>query len=589
MFLGRTSIAFITLGVVYHTSAVAELPPFVNLATTSADVSVTGAVNGDRSGFSLTAGDVNNDGVSELIIVSYWAHSSPPGLGSRIGEVDIIWSTAFPQAGDLSLAQNSAAVSRVFGSATQAYGSILSGGDFNGDGNYDIIWGQPYGPDVDFSSGDGLAYVIFGSDDFPDTLDVAQNPPQVSTLLGPALKGGFLGKSSCGCDLNGDNYDDIVISAPASTYAEVFIIWGGPTHSAMYDLSQTPPGVTRITDSTAYTELGWNMTCSDFDKDGFQDLAVSSTASTTRKVTILYGAQTFPTTLTFPADVVRSTRFYSTSPIGTSLATGDLIGDNVTDLAIGHPDGDPFGCRDCGEVYLVPNPASLPDSVWLSALNTIRVVGTGQYTYYGTEIAMKDLTSDGRDELVIVSSGDYTIATSVDETVILYGSASPQQTTFIASDSNLTRIRGPAHGVALGRGIVARDFSGDGFADLALGAPYFQNNKGRTYVFFGCDIPSDTSGGTRRELAIRQNYPNPFNPRTTIEYSVPVRSHVRMVVYDVQGRRVATLVDRELDRGSYVADWAARDDAGREIASGVYFCRLSSRGEHVTSKLVLLR
>ena len=83
--------------------------------------------------------------------------------------------------------------------------------------------------------------------------------------------------------------------------------------------------------------------------------------------------------------------------------------------------------------------------------------------------------------------------------------------------------------------------------------------------------------------------PNPFNPMTTIHYALPRSSHVRLAVYDLQGRRVRTLVDEVRPAGGSVAEWDGRDDAGLGVSSGVYFCILETAGAHRAMKLTLLR
>lgn len=87
-------------------------------------------------------------------------------------------------------------------------------------------------------------------------------------------------------------------------------------------------------------------------------------------------------------------------------------------------------------------------------------------------------------------------------------------------------------------------------------------------------------------------YPNPFNPRTTIELAVPGegRVPVRVAVYDLRGRRVATLFRGEVEGGKTLGmTWDGLDDGGREAPSGIYFARARLDGSSVTRKLVLLR
>ncbi|MCK4775051.1 MAG: T9SS type A sorting domain-containing protein, partial [Candidatus Krumholzibacteria bacterium] len=88
-----------------------------------------------------------------------------------------------------------------------------------------------------------------------------------------------------------------------------------------------------------------------------------------------------------------------------------------------------------------------------------------------------------------------------------------------------------------------------------------------------------------------QNYPNPFNPETVIHYSlsnpgvVPVSLHI----YDIAGRRVATLVDGEIGPGAYQATWHGRNDDGLGVPSGVYFSRLTVGDRSMSRKLLFLK
>jgi len=88
---------------------------------------------------------------------------------------------------------------------------------------------------------------------------------------------------------------------------------------------------------------------------------------------------------------------------------------------------------------------------------------------------------------------------------------------------------------------------------------------------------------------LMQNYPNPFNPSTTIRYSVPVQGRMRLRIFDVIGREVASLVDEIQSAGTYVVEWQGSDNAGRQLASGVYFYRLDGVGHTVTKKMMLLK
>ena len=83
---------------------------------------------------------------------------------------------------------------------------------------------------------------------------------------------------------------------------------------------------------------------------------------------------------------------------------------------------------------------------------------------------------------------------------------------------------------------------------------------------------------------LEQNYPNPFNPNTTITFSLPSKSYVRLKVFDLIGREIASIVDEELSAGTYLRQWTAIN-----ISSGIYFYRLQSGSFSETKKMVLLR
>ena len=84
-------------------------------------------------------------------------------------------------------------------------------------------------------------------------------------------------------------------------------------------------------------------------------------------------------------------------------------------------------------------------------------------------------------------------------------------------------------------------------------------------------------------------YPNPFNPRTVIRFALPEAGRVRLVVYDVAGARVATLLDRYLDMGGHEVSWSGRDESGRDMPSGNYFYRVQQDEASGSGKMVLVR
>ena len=93
-------------------------------------------------------------------------------------------------------------------------------------------------------------------------------------------------------------------------------------------------------------------------------------------------------------------------------------------------------------------------------------------------------------------------------------------------------------------------------------------------------------------LYLEPNIPNPFGPSTEIRYVIPDGPGIHRVtlrIYDTLGRCVRTLVDGDRSPGGHAVTWDGTDDYGRQVAGGVYFCRIRVSGQNATLRMVLLR
>ncbi|RKY58880.1 MAG: hypothetical protein DRP96_07810 [Candidatus Neomarinimicrobiota bacterium] len=99
----------------------------------------------------------------------------------------------------------------------------------------------------------------------------------------------------------------------------------------------------------------------------------------------------------------------------------------------------------------------------------------------------------------------------------------------------------------------------------------------------------DGESGLPRSFALHQNFPNPFNPETTIRFDVPNHARVRLVIYDILGKKVAELADKEFNAGYYQLRWNGRDRNGRTVPAGVYFYRIQTDNFTQTNKMILLK
>ncbi len=87
-----------------------------------------------------------------------------------------------------------------------------------------------------------------------------------------------------------------------------------------------------------------------------------------------------------------------------------------------------------------------------------------------------------------------------------------------------------------------------------------------------------------KQITLNQNYPNPFNPETVISYSIKEAMDVRLEVFNIQGQKVATLVNSKMSAGSYKARFNAES-----LASGIYLYRLSTPAQTITRQMVLIK
>lgn len=91
--------------------------------------------------------------------------------------------------------------------------------------------------------------------------------------------------------------------------------------------------------------------------------------------------------------------------------------------------------------------------------------------------------------------------------------------------------------------------------------------------------------GIPKKYSLNQNYPNPFNPKTKIEFQIPKDSKVSLIIYDITGRQVATLINNELKK----ADYYSVDFNASNLASGIYFYRIISGSYIETKKMTLIK
>jgi hypothetical protein len=155
--------------------------------------------------------------------------------------------------------------------------------------------------------------------------------------------------------------------------------------------------------------------------------------------------------------------------------------------------------------------------------------------------------------------------------------------------------------VEWGPALAVMDSDGDGFSNgdelqdpngswqigqPAPGDPSLVTNPG-----IASDFPTSVEviSGLPGKFDLANNYPNPFNPSTTIEFSVPELSNVRIEVFDATGTLVNELVNDVYGAGTYRTEWNARDNFGSIVASGFYIYRMSAGNFTQAKRMILLK
>jgi len=90
-------------------------------------------------------------------------------------------------------------------------------------------------------------------------------------------------------------------------------------------------------------------------------------------------------------------------------------------------------------------------------------------------------------------------------------------------------------------------------------------------------------------MPVLSAFPNPFNKSVKIDYAVPYPQNINLIVYDVCGKKVRTLVNERQKPGNFAVVWDGKDDEGKEVAAGIYFGRIKTEKGVVTNKLILIK
>ncbi len=389
-------------------------------------------------GWSLSHGDVNGDGLDDLLVSSRDADAN----GHYSGAVYVVYGTTNGFDASYNLPDlNGTNGSQIPGALPgDSLGAGVAGGDFNGDGIADIVAGAVFASSPRHWSGE--AYVVFGTAGglgahFDLTTLNGSNGFRMDGVGG----GDFTGWSVASCDVNGDGFDDAIIGA-----------WhtgpNGPNSGTTYVVYGSDQGFAPVIELSHLDG-----------SNGFQ----------------------------INGPPLKERTSYSLA------SAGDVNGDGVEDLIVSGWYASPNGSRS-GSTYIVfGNTAGFGASLELSALdgsNGFRLDGVAERDFAGYQVSSAgDINADGIDDIMI---GTNAASNGAGACYVVYGKATPFDATIDLSGldgSNGFRIAQANAGDA-GGGFVAGvgDVNGDGFDDILVGAPFADPNgddSGTAYVIFG--------------------------------------------------------------------------------------------------------
>lgn len=110
-------------------------------------------------------------------------------------------------------------------------------------------------------------------------------------------------------------------------------------------------------------------------------------------------------------------------------------------------------------------------------------------------------------------------------------------------------------------------------------------------ITFGPDVSVEEMVEFISQIPIKflKNYPNPFNPITTISFEIAENGKTEVEIFNVKGQKVKTLIKEQLEAGNHSIVWNGKNDSNNQVASGMYFYKVSVNNSQKISKMIMLK
>ncbi|RKY99771.1 MAG: hypothetical protein DRQ13_01685 [Ignavibacteriae bacterium] len=419
----------------------------------------TGESASDFFGISVsTAGDVNGDGYSDVIVGAPYNDAG----GAEAGRAYIYFGGASMD--------NAADITMTGETAGDRFGySVSTAGDVNGDGYSDIIIGA-YKSDAGGTDA-GRAYIYFGGTSMDNTADVIMTGEAAGDQLGYSV-------STAG-DVNGDGYSDIIVSANVndaggSNAGRVYIYFGGTSMDNIADVIMTGEAAGDLLGSSV-------STAGDVNGDGYSDVIVGARSNDAGgtdagRSYIYYGGRWMDNyaDVTMTGEVAGDLFGYSVS------TAGDVNGDGYSDVIVGAFSNNTGG-GDAGRSYIYYGGTSMDNSA------DVTMTGEAASDFFGVSVSTAgDVNRDGYSDIIVGADGNNAGGTNAGKSYIYFGGVSMDNIADVTMTGEVADDRF-GHSVS-----TAGDVNGDGYSDIIVGARWNDaggNNAGRAYLYLSSSPP----------------------------------------------------------------------------------------------------
>jgi uncharacterized membrane protein len=488
----------------------------------------------DLYGQQLAFGDIDDDGYDDLIVGVPYGDGSSEAPRDNSGEVVVKFGNPDQTnpgtihdiaEGDYDMIIYGRTATASWGQdAGDILGFSVATGDINGDGYDDIVMGAIGGQMNTNRRDAGAVYVLYGDkrENLPGSIDLAQG-------LDFAIFGAYwetlLGRSVATGDLNKDGYDDIIVGEPfgdpngRTNAGNVYVVFGGSNLGASEDLWRGAISASTIViigdkprtgNSDPGDRAGTSLACGDINGDQFDDLIIGAASGqrgsgrlNAGAVYVILGATSMSTRINLTNEArVNIWGDDRDDYAGMSLASGDIDGDNIDDILIGAPYGDGQGNSGTnrGEMYIVYGSTSMAQNIDLATTYGLAVWAKNDWDYLGTGIAVGDLNGDDYGDFVVGSRLDDTLTGDIADAGAAYifhgDTRSGLGSSLDTKNDAAGQIFGAGASDILGYSVSFGDYDSDDIDDLAVlsrfadGPLDARDTCGEIYLIYGQAPPA---------------------------------------------------------------------------------------------------